>query len=440
MWDAASGRAVAVLAGHADVLTDLHYSPDGTILATASADGTVRLWRAQVGQPVATLTGTCQMLGTSCISPDGQYLAAGQLDGSAAIVAAETGARTSHLQFPDRAAAPLNFSPDSRRLATADRQGALAIWDVPQGRPQATLPGDGFRVLTGHFSADGHRFIAGAENGTVRIWDVERRKQLSAGPVPRRGTVLYYTAFLRDGRNLVAANAVGNTIWVLEPESLRAMTSFQNLPLNLQDNCFSPDGRRILTLPGDQIAHVFSIDTGQELARSERHEDELSSVAFDSLGSRFVTTSADRIARIWDATNGQLLVWLVGHLQGVDHAAFDEPGLRVVTASRDGTVRTWEAATGRPLAIFPSAQGLRSRAYFNRDGRRLIVFTEPPPRPSYARRRNDAPGLPGTITLWDVAAETRSPQELDKRIRCRVPYEMDGFVLKPGKPAQPCHD
>src|SRR5256885_15820449 len=45
----------ATLEGHAETVWNLVYSPDGTLLATASKDGTVRLWNARTGKPVASL-------------------------------------------------------------------------------------------------------------------------------------------------------------------------------------------------------------------------------------------------------------------------------------------------------------------------------------------------------------------------------------------------
>ncbi|MGH9192870.1 MAG: BTAD domain-containing putative transcriptional regulator [Acidimicrobiales bacterium] len=85
VWDVRSGERVASLEGHEGAVGDAVFSPDGSTIATAGNDGTVRLWDAETGSQSLVLRGHGTAVGTVRFSPDGAKLASVSGDGTARI-------------------------------------------------------------------------------------------------------------------------------------------------------------------------------------------------------------------------------------------------------------------------------------------------------------------------------------------------------------------
>src|SRR5262245_58104966 len=73
-YPARQARPLA-LRGHEDNVYSLAFSPDGTLLASASGDGTARLWDLAAGKTLHVLEGHDGSCYQAAFSPDGKWLA-----------------------------------------------------------------------------------------------------------------------------------------------------------------------------------------------------------------------------------------------------------------------------------------------------------------------------------------------------------------------------
>jgi len=77
------GSLVRTLTGHTNHVTEVNFSLDGNLIASGSADRTIKIWRVSDGSLVRTLTGHTDEVTSVTFSPDGSLIASGGVDGLA---------------------------------------------------------------------------------------------------------------------------------------------------------------------------------------------------------------------------------------------------------------------------------------------------------------------------------------------------------------------
>jgi WD40 repeat protein len=85
IWDAATGKEIAVLRGHDAIVTSAAFSSDGARIVTASEDQTARVWDAAAGKEIAVLRGHEAVVTSAAFSPDGSRIVTASKDETARI-------------------------------------------------------------------------------------------------------------------------------------------------------------------------------------------------------------------------------------------------------------------------------------------------------------------------------------------------------------------
>jgi hypothetical protein len=123
-----TSRVELTLRGHTDVLWSAVFSPDGTRIATASADGTARIWDATTGKELLTVKGSAYgSVWYAAFSPDGKLLATAGEDKIARIWDATSGEELFTLLGHLDEVYHIDFSPDGTRLATVSPDSTLKV-------------------------------------------------------------------------------------------------------------------------------------------------------------------------------------------------------------------------------------------------------------------------------------------------------------------------
>jgi WD40 repeat protein len=155
------------------------FAPDGRLLATADADGTVRLFDVRSGRLLHVLRGHRQAVTDVAFGAGGALLATSGRDSRVVLWDVATGRPVHVLRGHFGAVAAVAFSPDGRWVATAGPISA-GLWPTATGRLLFFLRGDTGRLTSVSFASDGRRILTSSLDGTVRTYACDVCGDLSA--------------------------------------------------------------------------------------------------------------------------------------------------------------------------------------------------------------------------------------------------------------------
>lgn len=322
IWDLRTGSTLAELVGHEELISDASFSPDGSLVMTASAfDQTVRIWRVDGFPPLVVSGHTARW-----IAGERPMLLVARADANAAIWDIKQEKIAALLKGHADWIYDIAVSPNGRYAVTTSRDKTARIWDIKKAQTVAILRGHDEPILHASISPNGERVATFDVLGRGRVWT------------------------LPDG--VVQTHLVGHTDRV-------------------EKAVWSRDGQYLATASRDQTARLWLANTGQAVHALSGHQARVVDVAWSADGGKLLTASADGTARVW-TRQGNAIATLRRHGGALNHAMFSSDELAVFTVGLTSTVRRWNTPRGWRAAALNGHDGLQ-QVSITSDGRYILT-------------------------------------------------------------------
>jgi WD40 repeat protein len=185
-----SGALARTMTGHSNNITSLNFSPDNTRLCSGSSDRSLRVWSVGDGALAAAVETPSEINAVAWLA-DNNQIASACADGVVRLwigVSRREQAQTSQpkdqslltsapamelakeLKGHEGAVTALDVFPDGQHLLSAGADGTVRQWKLEDSSIVRELKHDGF-VTAVAIRRDGKRFASAGTNGVAKLWN-----------------------------------------------------------------------------------------------------------------------------------------------------------------------------------------------------------------------------------------------------------------------------
>ncbi len=285
-----------------DVVSSIAISGDGKIVLTGSIDGTATLWDAASGRRLRTLEGHANSVSAVALSGDGKFALTISAGKSVILWDASNGAKLHSFDGHKDKITSVALSGDGKLALTGSDDKTAILWDAATGKQLHLLEGHTNKVTGVALSADGKLALTGSLDETAALWGADGKKIRTLTSVGRKSRILG-VALSGDGKFALANGVNYRNFWDTTTGKV-----LHNFPAGAGNIALSGDGKRALMI-GLGVTGIWDTENAKiavPLDKSDDPKQTFHRFALSRDGKVALSSSFDRKpAVLWDATTGK---------------------------------------------------------------------------------------------------------------------------------------
>jgi len=289
------------LTGHSHHVVDLSWAPDGSKIASASADDTAKIWDITTGNILVNFD---------------------KHSGGVYSVA---------------------WSPDGTKVATSGGDNLIRVWNPNNGVEIDTLSGHTAPPASISWSPDGSKIVSGSSDSTIRIWNMTTYTSIKTINLNYFAQSVEWS---NDGSK-IAAGLGGGKAKVWNANTYSEITTFDKHHVWVTHVSFSPDSSKIASSDQGDVVRIWNSTTGAEIGASPVHQGGNGPICIAwSPNNNLIGSSGASSSKgvIWFENNYTKFISLIGHTKNIRSIAWSSNGLKIATgaANNDNSIKIWD--------------------------------------------------------------------------------------------------
>jgi WD40 repeat protein len=191
------------LDSHQGFVYSVQFSPDGTILASGSADRRIRLWNTDTGKIIYTFDGHQDSILAMQFMPNGKILISTGIDRTIRFWDLERRQLLKTIDAHEQTIHALAISRDGRTIVTGSSDRTVQVRHLGTSTHD-TLHGHQEAVLAVAISPDGKTIASGSMDGKMNLWDADTKQSIAS--IQAHDSAVRSIVFLPNGQALITAS------------------------------------------------------------------------------------------------------------------------------------------------------------------------------------------------------------------------------------------